>query len=1164
MASQENLRIQQELNGLLEQAKKLQDSYNQSVKQGANFTSQISNVLNAVNNQYKDGVKNAQNLNKAISEGAQNASQFGQQSANMSQMAKGGFDDMDDGFNDLFSSYGEAIDQTSSWGAVSFGVIGGVKKSFEGITRVLGSVGQMFGNLITGLFGIGKAILSIPFKIFNAFVAEANRGGGGVELWRQYEEVRKQFGDFSEDMSKNVLGAFKSMRGELANTGLSVYRVTGFLHERLQMVRELATEMGATFNQFGMEIANNAEAMIAYQKGLGQTGESMKALAQLTMSTGRTLEETLRDTAKFSTTLGKQFGVSQKVIARDVGEMAKDLQHFGSVGVREMSQLSVFARKLGAEFKELLGIVDKFDNFEDAADSAARLAQAFGINVDVMGMIKEQDPGKRIQHLRDQFFLAGKSIDKLTRQERNYLAQATGLEDQALNSVFAFENQAKSYDEIAQAGQTAEQQQITQAEAMERLSASIERMVKQGNRQGGFFDRFMRGFKRGIRWTKEFWGIMRNIRRSLWATEHAGRRVGRAFVKYFPGVKKFLDGVRDFFDPKKFRSMGKKVSSTFKEFFKDLSNPETAQKALNNLLKNLQRSFFGMVGMQQSAMGKIVEGFKTGFKAVGQVILSGAKIAIVNVTKFIKAITDYMSNPSSRKKFSDSLRKVFGADGGGGKFANLLGDLFYQISKQLGPATKQLWVALKKMFGVALDNTKKFVAKWWKDQGGFWGILKSVSQTTTGKVIGGVLIGKAAWNVVPKVLGNIFSNPQSMRMVAGAAGKLGSLAFKALSLPFVGSAAIIGAFVAGLVIWKKQIDKVYQKQAAAIRKEGDIFREASNARQQELRDLGVKEELIEKINEKEIKGLTKTMKLMAEKGELTREQISMASQAKQDDINAQIKELRAQQMEAQRDMDAAQSFNYFGFYEGDFQAARATHGQLESEIKRLHNKKTEMERARMESSKLADEAQKKGKIAGPKVPTEIEMVEDLGMIDQVKKLNEKEIAQLGPKLERIRQSMIGPGGIREGMQKMVQDFQDVDLGAFLAVSEKLTKESTNIRTSIASVAMIPEQISQLGERVEAFGGKKDIAQLPVVRGIARMVEASNMIRDQLSQVNTVNIRPKLENLGKALGLQGDQSLRIEHENFNVNVNVQVELNPNKLADAVVDTGKVIKSTKAVR
>jgi hypothetical protein len=84
------------------------------------------------------------------------------------------------------------------------------------------------------------------------------------------------------------------------------------------------------------------------------------------------------------------------------------------------------------------------------------------------------------------------------------------------------------------------------------------------------------------------------------------------------------------------------------------------------------------------------------------------------------------------------------------------------------------------------------------------------------------------------------------------------------------------------------------------------------------------------------------------------------------------------------------------------------------------------------------------------------------------------------------------------------------------------------------------------------------------KAITDMVKSANEINNQLSGIQSVNLRPKLDNLGKVLGLKGNDSLKIEHENFNVDINVVVELDPTKLVDAIVDTGRIVKSVKAPR
>lgn len=781
----DNLQIQEQLNKLLREQQNIVKETNRVLQDQVNISIQMVDSLK----QSPTGdnlLSNAQNLKIALQEAAKESSSFAQKNNEMSDIFAEKSANMNNSFEELISNYQKAKSKAGIWGNATASFISGISGSIQLLKNGLFGVLSLAGSVASGMFSIGKSILSIPFKIFNAFVNEANRLQGEPLLAREFEETRAAFGDFKEDLSKNVIQGYKNLRGELAETGLSTFRVLGLMHERLKFVREQFQALGPVAHEFGMEIAVQSEHFAAYQKGLGLSGEMMKGLAQATQGTGMTLESTLRTTTKFTTGLGKQFGISQKVIGRDIGEMSRDLKNFGSIGIREMAQMSVYARKLGTDFKDLLGVVSKFDNFEDAAESAARLAQAFGMNVNAMEMINEQDPAARIEMLRKAFYRTGKDITKLSRQERNYLAQTAGIEDQALNSVFALEKQGMSYEDIQAAGEGAEKQQISQAEAMKKLSDSIERMIKSGSRTGGFFDRFVKGFKRGLRWAGDFRQVMRNIKRSLWAAERAGRRVGQAFVKYFPGVKDFLKGVKEFFNPEKFRKMATGVSDAFTQFFKDLSNPVTAEKALNKLLKTFKELFFEMAGSQTGAMSKIISGFKQGFKAVGQIILSAGKIAIKHITTFMKGITLWLK---SDKSLIDSLSEVF--DSGAMAGAGFLNEMWFQISKQLGPSIEALWKAFQEMMGVVWDKTTAFIGKkisdWWNnfDIGQF---IKENPKMSM--VIATVLFGGTFKTIIGSLISQAIAG--GVKTAAGAVAKVAVKAGQSIGQSVAGGVAEAG------------------------------------------------------------------------------------------------------------------------------------------------------------------------------------------------------------------------------------------------------------------------------------------------------------------------------------------------------------------------------------
>lgn len=125
-----------------------------------------------------------------------------------------------------------------------------------------------------------------------------------------------------------------------------------------------------------------------------------------------------------------------------------DFKHFGGISTKEIAQSVVYFRRLGIEISKVMGVIEKYDNFEDAANGAAQLSQAFNLNVDALEMMKAQNPAARVEMLRKSFFAAGRSVENMTRQERALLAQQTGLEDSAIDLAFSMKNQGMSYDQV--------------------------------------------------------------------------------------------------------------------------------------------------------------------------------------------------------------------------------------------------------------------------------------------------------------------------------------------------------------------------------------------------------------------------------------------------------------------------------------------------------------------------------------------------------------------------------------------------------------------------------------------------------------------------------------------------------------------------------------------
>lgn len=527
------------------------------------------------------------------------------------------------------------------------GIVGG----FNLLRGAMSSVVSVGSSVISGLLQLGAAIISAPFKLLNGLMSMAAQGGGS-ELRQAMEELRKEFGDLAHNESRAVLDAWRGIDhfgGRLAETGLSIWRTMGNMAESLRALTAIAKNMGVVFSNLQDQFAGNAERIFAYVKGLHLSEEAQKALAETAYAFGREITDIGREITQMAFGMGDAFGINGALISRDIGEMMTDFHSFGNLAIGELSEIAVYARRLGVEVKALLGVVDQFDNFENAATSVAQLSQAFGLQLDTLDLLSAQNPADRIEQLRKAFFSAGRSVENMTRQERALLAQQTGLDENTLKLVFSQENASKSYEDIQKQSEATQKQQISQAEAMQKLAGSIERLVKSGGMlQGGFFDIFIQGFLKGIRWTREFRHLMVNLRAVMRTVYFAGIQVGRAFVDAFPGVRQFLTGIADIFDRRRWQDMTQGIVRIFRRFFSAIAGNDP--HAVKNFLKQMQDNFFNWFNTRTAAGRGVIEGFQKFTKAFVNIAGQFLAESMRALGQAFRGLADFIRDPSSALK----------------------------------------------------------------------------------------------------------------------------------------------------------------------------------------------------------------------------------------------------------------------------------------------------------------------------------------------------------------------------------------------------------------------------------------------------------------------------------------------------------------------------------
>lgn len=564
------------------------------------------------------------------------------------------------------------------------------------LTKALfGSLMRIGSTGLSGIMGIGKALLSIPGNILNFFQSNA---GGGTDPWREaLEELRDKFGSLKVGTSKAVLGMMDNVN-QFNDSGLQLGRVFGYgragAAAAMKEFMKIAEEMGPMGMRFLNATKGVSGQLLVLTKATGLSGEALRTL-QISADNGG--ESVATATQRMSVELvraQRTFGISVKEMGRDLEVMMKDVGTFGVMSRDTMIKTSVYARKLGLSMEALKKVMDKTLNFEDTANMAGGLAEAFNMNIDAMKMMKAQTPAEKLDQLREAFFRTGKNIDQMSIAERKHLSNLTGLSEEETRIAFAQKNRALTGAAVDAQMKKSQKTQITQEQAMHELADSIKRLTQSGSgMKGGFFDTFFKGFETGMLRTREFRKVSREIQRDMRIVYRAGIDVGRMFVHYFPGIKQVLDALGDMFAPAKFRRMMNSVKNIFAIFFIDLQRDPKA--GVQNFMKNMKKAFFSFFDSNSGAGRSFLDGMKKFWKAFGAIAVEGLRFGIESIRDAAKGITGFLKNPRSFME---------GASKAGSGISGAIAQAFSYAYKELWPVMKEAGIAVGEMLMTVLND----------------------------------------------------------------------------------------------------------------------------------------------------------------------------------------------------------------------------------------------------------------------------------------------------------------------------------------------------------------------------------------------------------------------------------------------------------------------------
>ena len=667
----EQLQIQQQINDLLTERQALIRKQNNDLKSQSRLAKQLCDAMDKCNSGAGGSAESTREMNEALEEGVEHSETL---SENMQQAAESSAGAGGAGFLSKLGGLAKSGVLGALAGAVSY---------FQKIGGILSGAVSLVGSLVGGFFKLGFSILKLPFQMFGNLVKWiGGQGGGGPSPIKQaMEEIRESFGNLANREGKALNSSFRTLRKTFysaGKSGLSLKKIygpgRGGMAEAGKDLIKMAQSAGIAFSQLKGEFEKNGGELIRLRKGLGLSDEAFGAIAQKAAASGKSLTDVLTKMGSVATVMGNKFNMSSKLIGKDMGELSTDFEHFGHMGPRELGGVAVYARRLGIEVKQLAAVTDKFLNFEDAAESASTLQQAFGANIDSMKMLKAENPAEQIEHMRQAMFRAGKSIDNMSMAERKLLAETTGLQGAALEAAFSASKQGESYEDIQKQAKKTETAQMKQIKVLKELSKNIKRTFGSGGGGvvTGFFDALVKGFTRGVIKSKDFRKVQRFIRRDLKLTRILGKNIGKDFMSEFPGIKEFMKGFADIFNPVRFKKLTATIREVFKKFFKmigteGVSGREAVGKLMSSLWKAIEGWFteagpggekmYSAMGTFTSAIGKVFGGV---FDWLIDKIMQGA-------TKIMNALSDaldpngsFLSTPEYKKSWSQKFLDAVG------------------------------------------------------------------------------------------------------------------------------------------------------------------------------------------------------------------------------------------------------------------------------------------------------------------------------------------------------------------------------------------------------------------------------------------------------------------------------------------------------------------------
>jgi len=236
--------------------------------------------------------------------------------------------------------------------------------------------------------------------------------------------------------TRDTEAAFRRATGasaEMAGAMTEGWEETRRFGVQLEAMQGSMTALRSTFTDFTMLPAEQAKELAktgAVLEKLGvQHADFAKGIQNSTKMLGMSTEAA-EDTQLELRALAVDIGVAPQKMAADFANAGNKLAKFGDQGTKAFKDIALISKITGMEVEKILGLVEKFDTFEGAAEQAGKLNAALGGNfVNAMDLMMTTDPAERFEMIRGSILDAGLSFDEMSYYQKQFYTESLGLSD---------------------------------------------------------------------------------------------------------------------------------------------------------------------------------------------------------------------------------------------------------------------------------------------------------------------------------------------------------------------------------------------------------------------------------------------------------------------------------------------------------------------------------------------------------------------------------------------------------------------------------------------------------------------------------------------------------------------------------------------------------------